>query len=132
MLFRTTLSVVALSTALAGCGGSAGPTPGGKLDPAQQAARLALVKGNAGLNDVEMAHLCPALYPKDVQKAVAIGSEGTSAAAKSSKDTLKKYRFDTQKVRVKSFTGGQLAQAKAARCGTPIPIAAAVPSTTKK
>ena len=132
MLFRSTLTLAGLSAVLAGCGGTAGSTPGGKLDAGQQAARLALVKSNAGLNDVELTHLCPALYPVDVQKAVASGSDQKSAAGKSAKDTLKKYRFDTQKVRVKAFTADQLAQAKAARCGTPIPLAAVTSGQTSK
>jgi len=132
MLLRSTLSVAALSFALAVCGATAGPTPGGKLDPAQQAARIALVKGNSSLNDVELAHLCPALYPEDIQKAIVAGTEGNTAAAKAAKDTLKKYRFETQKLRIKSFTSAQLAQAKSARCGMPIPFASAPAAKTKK
>ncbi len=98
----------------------------------QKSARLALVKSNERLNDLEMAHLCPMLYPADVQKAIQVDSSGKSTAAKKAKKTLDKYRFATQKVRVKQFTAAQLAGAKAARCGNPIPIAAQPASNPKK
>ncbi len=107
---------------LVGCGGSTGATPGGALTPQEKAARLALVKANNKLNDLEMVHLCPMLYPADLQKAILVDSTGKSAASKDAKKTLDKYRFSTQKVRVKQFTAEQLASAKAARCGNPIPI----------
>jgi hypothetical protein len=74
-----------------------------------------------------LTHLCPALYPQDLQKAAAANTTTATPAAKAAKDTLKKYRFDSQKIRIKVFTSTQLAQAQAARCGAP--IALPVPAT---
>ena len=124
--------LIAVMSALliAGCGGSAGPTPGGKLTTQQHAARLALVKGNSALNDLELAHLCPALYPEELQQAAAADPSANTAAGKKAKKTLQKYRFDTQKIRVKAFTRQQLDQAKQARCGAPIALPAS--SAAKK
>jgi len=124
--------LIAVMSALliAGCGGSAGPTPGGKLTTQQHAARLALVKSNSGLNDLELAHLCPALYPEELQRAAAADPAANTAAGKKAKKTLQKYRFDSQKIRVKAFTKQQLDQAKQARCGAPIALPAS--SSAKK
>ncbi len=122
MRIRPLILLVVAPLAVAGCGGSAGPTPGGALSPEQQSARLKFVAANANLNDLELAHLCPALYPKDVQAAIAVDFTAKSAAGKKAKESLKKYRFESQKVRVKTFSAAQLEQAKAARCGSPIAI----------
>lgn len=132
MRLRPILILLSVPVALAGCGGSAGTTPGGALNPEQEAARLKLVEANNGLNDVELAHLCPMLYPKDVQAAVAVDFTGNTAAQKKAKDALKKYRFETQKVRIKKFSAAQLAQAKLANCGATIPFPVAAPSTKAK
>ncbi|MCX6393436.1 MAG: hypothetical protein NTY57_01075 [Solirubrobacterales bacterium] len=98
------LLTVVLSTAIIGCGPGPGTTPGGSLTPAQHTARLALITDNAKLNDLELAHLCPAAYPADVL------------------NDLKKYGYDRQKITVKRFTSVQLTQALAARCGKPVPL----------
>lgn len=119
---RFLLTALLVPAFAAGCGGSTGATPGGKLTEAQKTARLALVQDNSKLNDVELIHLCPMLYPSDLQKAAAVDTSGKSEQAKEAKKTLSKYRFDTQKIRVKSFTTAQLSSAKAARCGNPIPL----------
>lgn len=95
-----------LVLALAGCGSDSGPTAGGPLTGAQQAARVALIKANDALNDLELAHLCPALYPQDVIA------------------DPKKYSFDKQKAKPISWTKAQIAQAQAARCGKQVPFAA--------
>jgi len=100
-----------LATAAAGCGGNPGPTPGGALTPAQQAARVKLIKTNQGLNDLELAHLCPAIYPKD-----ALDSK-----------RAKHYGYDGKKITIKAFTRVQVALATSARCGTPIPLAHLAP-----
>ena len=94
------------ATALVGCGGSPGPTAGGELTSAQRAARLELIKSNSSLNDVELAHLCPALYPADVLT------------------NLKHYGFDKQKAKPTNWSPAQLSAAAAARCGTSTPIKA--------
>ena len=86
---------------LAGCG-NPGPTSGGELTDAQRQARIELVRSNSQLNDLELAHLCPALYPKDILK------------------DPKKYRLETKKVKAK-FSKDQLALAAKARCGKPVP-----------
>jgi hypothetical protein len=122
---KISMLIAVMSVALiTGCGGSAGPTPGGKLTTQQHAARLALVKSNSGLNDLELTHLCPALYPAELQQAAAADSGANTVDGKKAKKTLQKYRFDSQKIRVKAFTKQQLDQAKLARCGAPIPLPA--------
>ena len=100
-----TLTIV-LALAAVGCGGNPGPTSGGQLTPAQHSARLALVQTNYTLNDVELAHLCPALYPSDV-----LTAKG-----------LKHYGYDKQTVSIRQFTPAQIKSAAAARCGAPLPL----------
>lgn len=89
------------AAALVGCG-NPGPTPGGEPNASQRQARIELIRANAQLTDLELAHLCPALYPKDVLK------------------DPKKYRFEKQKVKA-TFSPEQLALAAKARCGKPAP-----------
>ncbi len=69
---RIALTAV-LVAVLAGCGTKPGNLPNGAasntLTAGQQDARLQLVKENGGLNDRELAKLCPALYPADFETA---------------------------------------------------------------
>jgi hypothetical protein len=96
--------ITAASVLLVGCGAEPGPTPGGEPSPAQRSARIELVKSHPDLNDLELAHLCPALYPSDVLK------------------DPKKYQLDRLKATA-SFSSADLAQAAAAGCGKSVPIA---------
>lgn len=71
---RLRLALATLAAALlAGCGAQAGALPGGgassTLSAGQKAARAQLLKANRGLNDRELAKLCPALYPRDFETA---------------------------------------------------------------
>jgi hypothetical protein len=101
----------ALAICIAGCGGSVGATPGGEPTAAVQAARLQLIRTHSKLNDLELATLCPALYPSD-----AISN-------------AKKYSFDKQKVKDKP-TASDLAEAAKSDCSAP--SAAAAPAPAKK
>ena len=64
-----------------------------------------MIRDNPKLNDLDLAHLCPALYPADALK------------------DQKKYSFNKLKATEK-FTPAQLTQAEAAGCGTPVPLTA--------
>lgn len=95
------LSLTLLAT---GCGTEAGPTRGGEPTDAQRAARIELIRSNSEMNDLELAHLCPALYPADVLK------------------DPKKYGFDKQKAKLEP-SAADLSLAAKADCGAPVPIA---------
>jgi len=116
------LVIVAIT---AGCGSDPGPANGGEPTPAQKTARIALVKANPALNDLELAHLCPRLYPNDL-----FAKDAKTGQLKN----LKKYGFEKQTASAK-FTPAQLTAAASAGCGAPIPIEATKaptgpPSTT--
>ncbi|MCX6390842.1 MAG: hypothetical protein NT122_09490 [Solirubrobacterales bacterium] len=102
-LFKA-ISVLALALAIAGCGSDAGPTRGGQLSDAQRHARVQLVKDNPALNDLQLAYLCPALYPTDLHSDV------------------KKYKLEKQKATPVKWSSAQLALAANGRCGKPIPF----------
>lgn len=103
-LTPTLLAALACSVFAVGCGGSPGPTQGGELTPSQRIARISLIKNNQKLNDLELAHLCPGLYPSDVLS------------------NPKRYGFDKQKSKPTTWTDSQLKAAAAARCGKPTAI----------
>jgi hypothetical protein len=106
------ISIAVTAFAVTACGSSPSPTPGGEPSAAQRTARIALIRDNPKLNDLDLAHLCPALYPADVLK------------------NPKKYSLDKLKATAK-FTPAQLAQATAAGCGSPVPLSAAAPPAKK-
>ena len=118
-VFKKLSPVLVVIAATAGCGGNPGPANGGEPTPAQKSARMALVKANPALNDLELAHLCPRLYPTDL-----LAKDPKTGQLKN----LKKYGFDKQTASAK-FTRAQLSAAAGAACGTPIPINIA-PKTT--
>lgn len=96
--------LIAGSAAISGCGTEPGPTPGGEPSATQRAARIELIRTNSAMNDLELAHLCPAIYPADVLK------------------DPKKYGFSNQKAK-KSGTAASVALAAKAGCGKPVPVA---------
>lgn len=104
--------MLAVAMTAVGCGGNPGPASGGEPTPAQKSARIALVKANPGLSDLDLAHLCPRLYPSDL-----LDKDPKSGQLKN----LKKYGFEKQTASAR-FTPPQLAAAAAAGCGKPIPI----------
>ena len=106
------IPITIAALAVTGCGSSPSATPGGEPSPAQRTARIALIRDNPKLNDLDLAHLCPALYPADVLK------------------DPKKYSLNKLKATAK-FTPAQLTQAAAAGCGTAVPLSAA-PAPAKK
>lgn len=91
-----------LAALLAGCGTQPGNLPNGSvstaLTAAQRTARLQLVKENGGLNDRELAKLCPALYPTDLE-------------------TAKKYKDIRDKQKLRKTTFPAEAKRLAARAG---------------
>lgn len=97
-----TLPLVAAAL-MVGCGPDPSPTKGGEPTAAEKQARVELVRANSGMNDLELAHLCPALYPADVLK------------------DPKKYGFDNAKATTKA-SAASLALAEKAGCGNPVPI----------
>ncbi|MEI6448283.1 MAG: hypothetical protein WCO96_10470 [Actinomycetes bacterium] len=106
------LLILPAALVVAGCGSQPGPTPGGEPTAAQKTARIELVKANPDLNELELAHLCPAMYPAELFK-------GTEAQQKKARD---KYQMGRLKAEA-TFTAADLKQAAAAGCGKPVPIA---------
>lgn len=102
MRARPALALLAV-VLLAGCGTEPGALPGGgtsaSLTAGQKAARAELLKANRGLNDRELAKLCPALYPRDFE-------------------TAKKYKDirSKQKLKKTTFSASDRALAKRAGC----------------
>lgn len=102
MRARTVVALLAAAL-LAGCGTQPGTLPGGgssaSLTAGQKAARAQLLKANGGLNDRELAKLCPALYPRDFE-------------------TAKKYKTirDKQKLKKTTFSAADRALAQRAGC----------------
>ncbi len=91
-----------LVSLLAGCGTQPGSLPNGTasstLTPDQRTARLQLVKENGGLNDRELAKLCPGLYPTGLE-------------------TAKKYKDIRDKQKLRKTTFPAEAKRLAARAG---------------
>jgi len=98
---RTVVALLAAAL-LAGCGTEPGALPGGgssaSLTVGQKAARAQLLKANRGLNDRELAKLCPALYPRDFE-------------------TAKKYKDIRSKQKLKKTTFSAADRALAERAG---------------
>jgi hypothetical protein len=111
-MVKRLLPLAITAAAIAGCGSAPSATPGGEPTAAQRIARIALIRDNPKLNDLELAHLCPALYPADVLK------------------NTKKYSVDKLKIKAK-FSGSQLAQARSAGCGSAVPLPATTPPAKK-
>lgn len=105
------LLILPTALVVTACGSQPGPTPGGEPTAAQKAARIELVKANPDLNELELAHLCPAMYPAELFK-------GTEAEQKKARD---KYQMGRLKAEA-TFTPADLRQAAAAACGKPVPI----------
>lgn len=100
---RLTATLVLVAAVASGCGPDPGPTKGGEPSAAEKEARLQLVRANSDMNDLELAHLCPALYPADILK------------------DPKKYGFDKQEAS-KQPSRQDLQLAARAGCGKPVPI----------
>ncbi|MFN8175178.1 MAG: hypothetical protein U0T02_08935 [Solirubrobacteraceae bacterium] len=101
---RRALAPLALAAVLlAGCGAKPGALPNGAasdtLTAGQRQARMQLLQQNGGLNDRELAKLCPALYPRDFE------------TAKKYKDIRAK-----QKLKKTTFPAADRALAKRAGC----------------
>jgi hypothetical protein len=106
------LLIIPAALVVAGCGSQPGPTPGGEPTAAQKTARIELVKAKPDLNELELAHLCPAMYPAELFK-------GTEAEQKKARE---KYQMGRLKAEA-TFTSADLKQAATAACGKPVPIA---------
>ena len=115
------LLVIPAALAVAGCGSQPGPTPGVEPTAAQKTARIELIRSNPNLNDLELAHLCPAMYPATL-------FQGTQAEQKKARE---KYRLDRLDAKA-TFTASDLKQAAAAACGKPVPIVQPAPAPPAK